>query len=620
MYWKSVFPNTPMPKALQNLLIPPDAAAALANMIKRDKGPSFQNYITDNRNYVNAAGNSKQEFEDGNMATNKDVFFFESKLRPGTKMNLKVLTSKASETTFLPRPVADSIPFSTKKVAQVLNYFSVQPKSAESKILKKIIEDCETATIDREEKFCATSLESFVDFGVSKLGKNIQLLSAELEKETQNPEFSIGDKWVKLMGKSEIVYHKMDYAYAVLFCHSIAKTDVYRVPLVGADGTRATILAICHEDTSAWSPGHLAFQTLKVKPGTVPICHVLSKDPLKHGSAAINGTMFFFREDLHPGKRVNLPLLAKTRDLTTFLPQQVARSIPFSSNEFPQILNLFSLEPESMEANDMEQTINVCEREGMRGEEIFCATSFESFVDSSVSKLGKNIQLLANELVKETNNPVFTIGRGIQNMGEEELVCHKMSYPYAVFLCHSIDSTVVYKVPLVGMNGTKAKALVICHKDTSAWSPNHPVLEILKVKPGTVPICHFAVRDTLAWLALCGVSHASADLPAEVHWKSVFPHTPMPKALKHRLLQPAEGNKPWVVTRKEDSINDGDYGNADPSMGFGRGSIISRTNITMYFFKNDLYPVRLRQGMRFRSCLVELQSQYPFRVTSFRGF
>ncbi|XP_052884278.1 BURP domain protein RD22-like isoform X1 [Gossypium arboreum] len=225
-----------------------------------------------------------------------------------------------------------------------------------------------------------------------------------------------------------------------------------------------------------------------------------SKGNKKHGSAAINGTMYFFQEDLHPGKWVNLPLLAKTRDLATFLPQQVARSIPFSSNEFPQILNLFSLDPESMEANDMEQTINVCEREGMRGEEIFCATSFESFVDSSVSKLGKNIQLLANELAKETNNPVFTIGRGIQNMGEEELVCHKMSYPYAVFLCHSIDSTMVYKVPLVGMDGTKAKALVICHKDTSAWSPSHPVFEILKVKPGTVPICHFAVRDTLAWV------------------------------------------------------------------------------------------------------------------------
>ncbi|KAE8656692.1 putative BURP domain-containing protein [Hibiscus syriacus] len=85
--------------------------------------------------------------------------------------------------------------------------------------------------------------------------------------------------------------------------------------------------------------------------------------------------------------------------------------------------------------------------------------------------LGKNIQLLANELEKETDEPVFTIGRGIQNMGEEELVCHKMMYPYAVALCHSIDGTVVYKVLLVGNDGTKATALSICHRDTSAWSP-----------------------------------------------------------------------------------------------------------------------------------------------------
>ncbi|KAK8295662.1 hypothetical protein V6Z12_D05G076100 [Gossypium hirsutum] len=94
MYWTSVFPNTPMPKALQNLLIPPAAAgnhmkAALANMIKRYKGILIPRYVTAYRIYENAAGNSKQEFGDGNMATNKDVFFFESKLRPGTKMNLK---------------------------------------------------------------------------------------------------------------------------------------------------------------------------------------------------------------------------------------------------------------------------------------------------------------------------------------------------------------------------------------------------------------------------------------------------------------------------------------------------------------------------------------------------
>ncbi|GMI92346.1 hypothetical protein HRI_002903900 [Hibiscus trionum] len=220
----------------------------------------------------------------------------------------------------------------------------------------------------------------------------------------------------------------------------------------------------------------------------------------KHGNAAMNETIYFFQEDLRPGKMVNLPLLAKTGDFTPFLPHRLAQSIPFSSDKFPEILKHFSFGSNSMQADAMKQTIKGCERQAMRGEQMFCATSFDSFVDSSVSKLGKSIQLLANELGKETNNPMFSIGRGIQNMGEEELVCHKMRYPYAVFLCHSIEGTVVYKVPLVGIRGTKANALAVCHKDTSAWSPNHPAFLILNVKPGTVPICHFVVRDTLVWV------------------------------------------------------------------------------------------------------------------------
>ncbi|CBI20918.3 unnamed protein product, partial [Vitis vinifera] len=52
-------------------------------------------------------------------------------------------------------------------------------------------------------------------------------------------------------------------------------TKIYKVPLVGADGTRVQALAVCHEDTSIWDPNALAFQVLKVKPGTWPICHFL---------------------------------------------------------------------------------------------------------------------------------------------------------------------------------------------------------------------------------------------------------------------------------------------------------------------------------------------------------
>ncbi|PPD81768.1 hypothetical protein GOBAR_DD21285 [Gossypium barbadense] len=127
--------------------------------------------------------------------------------------------------------------------------------------------------------------------------------------------------------------------------------------------------------------------------------------------------------------------------------------------------------------------------------------SKESFIDLSIATLGKDIQLLSNQLSKETNNPLFTIARGMQDMGENELICHKERYPRAVFLCHSINKTTVYKVPLLGRDGTKANALAVCHKDTSAWSPKHKAFQILKVKPGTVPICHFLAKDTLAWVS-----------------------------------------------------------------------------------------------------------------------
>ncbi|XP_021279204.1 LOW QUALITY PROTEIN: BURP domain-containing protein 8-like [Herrania umbratica] len=220
----------------------------------------------------------------------------------------------------------------------------------------------------------------------------------------------------------------------------------------------------------------------------------------KTDNTAVKETIYFLPKDLLPGKKVNLPRLVQKRDRGTFLPHLIAESIPLSSDKLPEILKNFSLKDESRDANNVKITVKNCERAEMKGEEKYCATSLESFVDMSVSMLGKEIRLLSNELRKETKNPLFTIARAVRNMGENDIVCHKMKYPYAVYLCHSIKKTVVYKVPLVGTDGTKANAVAVCHKDTSAWSPNHIAFKVLKVKPGAVPICHFLGRDTLVWV------------------------------------------------------------------------------------------------------------------------
>nr|GLL16852.1 BURP domain protein RD22-like [Ipomoea trifida] len=54
---------------------------------------------------------------------------------------------------------------------------------------------------------------------------------------------------------------------------------------------------------------------------------------------------------------------------------------------------------------------------------------------------------------------------------------------------------------LVGANGAKVKAAVVCHKDTSAWNPKHLAFQVLKIKPGTVPVCHFLPEDHIVWVA-----------------------------------------------------------------------------------------------------------------------
>ncbi|OMO54405.1 hypothetical protein COLO4_36505 [Corchorus olitorius] len=183
--------------------------------------------------------------------------------------------------------------------------------------------------------------------------------------------------------------------------------------------------------------------------------------------AAIKETMYFFQEDLRAGRMMNLQRLAQKGDRTPFLPQQIADSIPISTNyKLPEILKNFSIK-----------------------------------VESSYGK-GVRITAIVTSAWKRFEKPIgyITINREMRNMGENNIVCHKTKYPYAVFLCHSIKKTTVYDVPLAGVDGTKVNAVAVCHKDSSAWSPNHIAFKFLKVKPGTVPICHFLRRDAIAWV------------------------------------------------------------------------------------------------------------------------
>ncbi|MQL96002.1 hypothetical protein Taro_028675 [Colocasia esculenta] len=224
----------------------------------------------------NYAATETQVHDDPNAA----LFFEEKDLHPGAKMSVH-FTRTAPGTTFIPRSEANAIPFSSKKLPEILARFSLQPNSLETETVKETLQRCDEPAAAGETRYCATSLESMVDFATASLGtREVRVVSTEVGKQgTPKQLYTIASSGVqKLAGSRAVACHAEPYAYAVFYCHLTLTTKAYVVPLVGEDGTRVNSVAVCHTDTSSWNPKHLAFQVLKVKPGTVPVCHFLPQD------------------------------------------------------------------------------------------------------------------------------------------------------------------------------------------------------------------------------------------------------------------------------------------------------------------------------------------------------
>ncbi|KAL5558794.1 hypothetical protein UlMin_035005 [Ulmus minor] len=302
LYWKSVLPNTPMPKAVTDLLHPAyfteekGTAVSVGKGVGVNTGKGTSVGVGKGGVTVGSGGKGKRVYvgvnppgsgpflyhyaatetqlhDDPNVA----LFFLEKDIRPGTKMTL-YFTKSSNYASFLSHQEAETIPFSSKKLPEIMSEFSITPGSAEAVVMKKTIKECEAPSIRGEDKYCATSLESMIDFSTSKLGKDVKVISTEVDKETHKQTYTIKNGVEKTEGKKAVVCHKQNYPYAVFYCHCTQNTKSFVLSLEGADGTKAKAVAVCHTDTSAWNPKHLAFQVLKVEPGTIPVCHFLPED------------------------------------------------------------------------------------------------------------------------------------------------------------------------------------------------------------------------------------------------------------------------------------------------------------------------------------------------------
>ncbi|GLJ54975.1 hypothetical protein SUGI_1180290 [Cryptomeria japonica] len=195
------------------------------------------------------------------------MFLLEKDLHSGTKVSLRLVQENnpdAQKTQFLPRGVAEQIPFTSDKFSVALKELNVEQDSDMGVAMKETLQECESPAIKGESKYCATSLESMIDYSTSRLGSNhVTVLATNVPKtaKSMKQEYTIvGVKYVSKPGEKSV------------------GTRTARVWVKGEDGSRAEAVAVCHADTSAWNPNHVAFQVLNVKPGAASLCHFIPQD------------------------------------------------------------------------------------------------------------------------------------------------------------------------------------------------------------------------------------------------------------------------------------------------------------------------------------------------------
>lgn len=309
--WRMKLPKVPMPQAIKENLLHANAIEPItintkekmANFdkpytAKNDKIVASENqpwtvaawrYNPDNINEKNSIKASHNHHHFMHNANSKDsevkeenlnggsVFFVEESLRLGTK--LKHDFQKTKKRPYLPKKIAQSIPFSVDKVAEILNLFSIKSKSAEATSIKETLGIClQRPNVKKENRTCAQSMEDIVDFVVKELGTN----DVQLRMMRNNIEVAHGiqdyvvTKVKKLVvpGNTAAACHRMVYPYVVYYCHHQQDIGHYDITLVSpTSGNAIQTTAVCHYDTYAWQPDVEALRYLGIRPGDAPVCH-----------------------------------------------------------------------------------------------------------------------------------------------------------------------------------------------------------------------------------------------------------------------------------------------------------------------------------------------------------
>ncbi|XP_011086565.1 polygalacturonase-1 non-catalytic subunit beta-like [Sesamum indicum] len=238
------------------------------------KGVTFARYINDSSSSLEASLAAKGKMV--NKWVEPGKFFRESMLKTDTIMPMPDIRDKMPKRSFLPRVIVSKLPFSTSKLGDLKKLFHTEDNSSMTSMITDALGECERVPSPGETKRCVASIEDMIDFATSVLGRNVAVRSTETTKGS-NGKIMLGQVKGINGGKvtKSVSCHQSLYPYLLYYCHSVPKVRVYEADILDPK-SKAKInhgVAICHLDTSSWSPGHGAFIALGSGPGKIEVCH-----------------------------------------------------------------------------------------------------------------------------------------------------------------------------------------------------------------------------------------------------------------------------------------------------------------------------------------------------------
>ncbi|XP_042488126.1 polygalacturonase non-catalytic subunit AroGP2-like [Macadamia integrifolia] len=221
-------------------------------------------------------------------------------------------------------------------------------------------------------------------------------------------------------------------------------------------------------------------------------------------SVASQGGLPYFRESMvKEGDFIPVPDLRDPMSYKSFLPQSLVSKVPFSFYQIKELKKLFGVVDKSNMDEYIHNTLEICEKCSIQGEECICATSAEDLIDFVFAKLGRHLSVWSTENVEGSyeNVRVGSVKLIHGNLVEPPALCHSQPFPFQVYYCHVLQKVKVYAVEM----HTRMKvnhAIMACHYNTSAWNTNHLAFQLLGSSPGQIEVCHWINENGIVWTRL----------------------------------------------------------------------------------------------------------------------